>query len=81
MTDTLTRLVDEALKLPKEGRAALANQLLLSLEDGEADPEWSRAWAAEIERRSAALADGTATTSDWRTSIKQIRGSLREGKD
>jgi putative addiction module component (TIGR02574 family) len=43
-------LVSEALKLPHKQRAAMASQLLRSL-DELPEGEWDKVWAAEAERR------------------------------
>ena len=64
MTDRAEHLLDEALKLSDSERAELAARLIQSL-DAEADSEVDAAWAAEIERRCAALDAGEAVTSDW----------------
>lgn len=64
MTDRAEHLLDEALKLPESERAELAARLIQSL-DPEVDSEVDAAWAAEIERRCAALDSGQAVTSDW----------------
>ena len=64
MTDRAEHLLDEALKLSDSERAELAARLIQSL-DPEADSEVDTAWAAEIERRCAALDAGEAVTSDW----------------
>jgi len=57
-------LFAEALSLPKAKRAQLAGGILASLQ-GPADPDWEAAWAAEIERRCAAVDAGEVQTSDW----------------
>ena len=59
-----TVLLEQALSLPEPERAKLAARLLESL-DGETQTEIDEAWAAEIERRCAAVDAGTSTTSDW----------------
>lgn len=64
MTGRAEHLLDEALKLTESERAELAARLIQSL-DPEVDPEVDAAWAAEIERRCAALDSGQAVTSDW----------------
>ena len=64
MTDRAEHLLDEALKLSDSERAELATRLIQSL-DAEADSEVDAAWAAEIERRCAALDAGESVTSDW----------------
>lgn len=48
----------EALRLPRELRAALADRLLESLEGGEPDSERNAAWAAELSDRIAAWRRG-----------------------
>ena len=50
MTLTTDRIIEEALHLPLESRALLAERLLGSLDDGD-DFEVSDAWRAEIRRR------------------------------
>jgi putative addiction module component (TIGR02574 family) len=60
-TDSLLELV---LHLPERDRAKIAAKLLDSLDPG-SDVDVEEAWAAEIERRCAAVDAGTVTTSDW----------------
>jgi len=55
------RVLDEALRLPVDARAALAGELLASLDGADADPDREAAWAAEIRQRLAAYEDGSAT--------------------
>ncbi len=55
MSTSLTDLETEALKLPLEERARLADHLLASVY---ADPEVDEAWAAEVQRRIAAVEAG-----------------------
>jgi putative addiction module component (TIGR02574 family) len=55
MSTPLTDLETEAMKLPREERARLADHLLASVY---ADPEIDEAWAAEVERRIAAVEAG-----------------------
>ena len=54
MTDATNRLLQEALELEPNERAALAEELLASLDESQADVH--AAWAMEIERRSRAAA-------------------------
>jgi len=63
MTHT-ERLLNEALTLPERERAELVAKLLESLE-GPPESGVDAAWAAEIERRCAALDSGDAVSSDW----------------
>ncbi len=58
--------------LPPEERAELAYQLLQSLDD-EADPDWEEAWAAELQRRTDAIATGQATEEPAAKVIAELR--------
>ena len=64
MIDTTT-LLEQVLSLPEHERARIAVRLLESL-DEETQSDVDAAWAAEIERRCAAVDDGTLATSDWK---------------
>ncbi|NCO90173.1 MAG: hypothetical protein AUJ96_31815 [Armatimonadetes bacterium CG2_30_66_41] len=57
MTLTTDTLMEEALHLPRESRALLAEKLLGSLDDGD-DFEVSEAWRAEVRRRSKEIDEG-----------------------
>lgn len=57
-------LLEQVLSLPEEQRAELAVRILESL-DPAPDTSIDDAWAAEIERRCAAVDAGTLVTSDW----------------
>jgi putative addiction module component (TIGR02574 family) len=60
-------LTANALALPEEERLALASELIDSIE-GHAEPDWEKAWHAELQRRSAA----PGKQRPW----KQVRASL-----
>ena len=53
MARTLQHIRDEALQLSVEDRLELASELIDSVE-GPADPEWERAYRAELDARVAA---------------------------
>lgn len=59
----MTKILDEALKLPAAERIAIAERLFESVEaedDGERDEDdVQAAWSDEIKRRSGELRDGT----------------------
>lgn len=57
MTAILNRVEEDALSLPREERAFLADRLLSSL-GGEVLGEVDAAWVAEAERRYAEYKDG-----------------------
>ncbi len=56
---TSDELKAEALRLSPKGRAELASELLVSLDDL-SEPEIERLWLEEAERRDAALDNGAA---------------------
>ena len=64
MTKAAQTLLADALRLDPEARAALAAELLASL-DGPADPDAEAVWNAEIERRVAAIEAGTVQLEPW----------------
>ncbi len=71
MTKDATRVLEDALKLAPAERAELAEELLASLDDTEADVE--RAWAAEIAKRAAEARGNNAGEEDWRTALADVR--------
>ena len=68
-------LLADALRLPAEGRLALASELLDSVE-GAADTEWDAAWLAELDRRARSVGD-PRRLEDWATVQDRIRNELR----
>jgi putative addiction module component (TIGR02574 family) len=72
MSAMADRVLQDALGLSEQERAEIAARLIESLDvgrDGEA-AEVEAAWAAEIERRCAALDAGTTNWQDVRRQIK-----------
>ncbi len=67
MTGRARELLDEALTLVPEERAAVAAQLLASLGERPAAgrPETREAWAAEIERRARRVLSGQSSGEPW----------------
>lgn len=74
------KLRQEALALPLDERAALAKDLLLSL-DEPSDVGAEQAWADELGRRAQAIADGTATLVDWADAEKRIAARLKARRE
>jgi len=66
-------LLQEALKLTPEARAALAGSLLASL-DGREDADAEGAWASEIERRIREVDQGAVKMVPWDEARRTIRG-------
>jgi len=64
MVPDASRLLQEAMKLSPEARAALAGSLLASLE-GEVDADAEAAWGAEIERRIREIDQGVTKLVPW----------------
>ncbi len=73
MGSDATKLLEEALKLPTEARAALAGSLIQSLDD-EIDEDAEAAWAGEIHRRLEELDTGKAKTIPWSKARRIILG-------
>lgn len=76
MSTDAESLYQAALHLPEDERFLLANRLLESVE-GERDPDYDEAWAAEIGRRIEEIENGTAKMIPW----EEVRARLREGLD
>ncbi len=64
MNNDASKILEDALKLPAEARAALAGSLIESL-DEIVDENAEAAWADEIARRVADLDSGRAKTIPW----------------
>lgn len=68
-----SNLLKEALKLPPEGRAALAGALLDSL-DREVDQDAEATWEAEIGRKLRELDSGAVQPIPWSEARLKIAG-------
>ena len=67
------KVLEEALRLPIEARAALAGHLLESL-DETVDEDVELAWSKEIERRIDDLDLGKVKTVPWSVARRQVLG-------
>lgn len=76
-TETILR---DALALREEDRAALAAQLLASLDSPAVDDPATigAVWASELDRRAAQVLSGEAATVDWATVRDRVADRLRE---
>jgi len=75
---TIEHVRNAALRLDESARAGLALELLLSLGDQETDEQaLEPAWAAEVERRSAAWHTGHAGAVDAFESIQRLQDRLQ----
>jgi putative addiction module component (TIGR02574 family) len=68
-----SKLLQEALKLSPEARAALATSLLESLDEA-VDEEAEAAWAEEIAKRIRDLDSGAVTPVPWSEARRMILG-------
>ena len=71
MKNDASKILEEALKLPPEARAALAGSLIESL-DETVDENAEAAWADEIARRVDDLNSGKAKTIPWSKACRLI---------
>lgn len=65
------QLLEEALQLPSEARAAIAGELIQSLDD-RVDDDAEEAWSDEIRRRLDRLDAGQARTVPWTEARRRI---------
>jgi putative addiction module component (TIGR02574 family) len=72
------QLLTEALRLSDEERAALAGELIQSLER-EIDPDAEAAWSEEIRARLERLDAGTARTIPWAEARRRIHAAAGRG--
>jgi putative addiction module component (TIGR02574 family) len=75
MTKGTEAVLADALRLDTDSRAAVASELLASL-DGPADPDTEAAWAVEIERRVVAIEAGTMTLEPWEDVKRRIETEI-----
>jgi len=68
-------LLQRVLRLTREERARVAEELLSSLE--EPDEGIATAWVSELERRSRDMAEGKAQAVEWSTAQAQILAELK----
>jgi putative addiction module component (TIGR02574 family) len=72
------QLLAEALRLSHEERAALAGELIQSL-DSEVDADAEATWSAEIRARLERVDAGTATTIPWAEARRRIHAAAGRG--
>ena len=73
MKDLAAKLLDQALRLPAEARAAIADSLIDSL-DAEVDHDAEDAWQEEIRERIKRLDEGAVDPVPWSEARKSIVG-------
>ena len=75
MSKTAEAVLADALRLDADARAELVAELLARL-DGPADPDAEAAWAAEIERRVAAIESGSMKLEPWEDVKRRIEREI-----
>ncbi len=80
MSSSAEKLLDDALRLPPEARAALACRLLESL-GTDVDEGAETAWAEEIGRRLKELDSGQVKPIPWAEARRQILRGADAGRD
>ena len=75
MPMTIDQLAEEALALPSEQRALLADRLVESLDAAEAN-RIDGAWAMEAKRRRDEVRDGSVQTIPGDEGLARVRRSL-----
>lgn len=78
MNNTTSDIFSMALALPSKDRAALARELIQSLDEEPPDADWETAWVEELDRRIANIEAGNVQTRDWRVVIASIDKKLQE---
>lgn len=74
MGERARRLLEQALSLPIDERAALVRELEASLHGPADDPEFvEAAWRDEIGRRIREIDEGTAELFDGATVLRELR--------
>ncbi|MHC4952812.1 MAG: addiction module protein [Planctomycetota bacterium] len=73
MGEDAAKLLQAALKLSPEVRAALAGSLLDSLDES-VDEKVEEAWSAELAERVRELDEGSVTTLSWAEARRRIVG-------
>ena len=76
MATTVERLAEQALKLPSESRARLADLLVESL-DADEIGRVDRLWVAEAKRRRDEVRSGRVKTIPGDQARRKIRDALR----
>ena len=73
MKQDAAELLKQALKLPPEGRAALAGSLLDSLDEA-VDDDAEQAWGVEVSKRLSELREGRVKPVPWAEARRRIAG-------
>ncbi len=80
MSTETAKILDLALKMSVEERAALAEQLIVSLDETfkeKFDPEVELAWQKEVNRRLDDIESGKVTMMPWEEARETLRSLSR----
>lgn len=72
MASNSDNLIQQALGLPDDERAALAAVLIRSL-DHDVDPDADQKWVAEIEKRISEIDHGAVSLISWDSVMQEMR--------
>ena len=78
MNMTVDQIMKEALSLPSDARALLADRLVESLDPAEDGP-LQKVWAVEALRRLEEVRSGNVKTIPGAEGIEQVRRALKNG--
>lgn len=76
MATTLEQVTKQAMALPSESRAQLADLLIESL-DGDELSQIEQLWVAEAKRRRDEVRSGTVNTVPGEEALREVRDSIR----
>ena len=79
MAKLAENIIKAAVKLPQKDRVRVVERLLNTLEP-EAEQDVDAAWAAEIERRSREIKEGTVRLLPW-TAVRSRARKRARGRD
>ena len=77
MSKTVQQLAEEAMTLPTESRAHLADLLVESL-DAEKLGRIDQAWAAEAKRRRDEVRAGQVNTIPGEEALRKVRNAIKQ---
>jgi len=74
MSQRADALLQQVLELPREQRAKVAEDVLLSLEEPSEDV--AEAWVEALKRRSTDVAEGRVQTVEWQDARAEVTREL-----
>jgi len=77
MKTAVENIINHALQMPPEDRAAIAERLISSL-DSDVDQDVEIAWQQEVQRRIEEIDRGDVACIPWEQVLNRLRGNGRE---